>query len=881
MDKKDGKQNETFNQNETAMKKLKLRTLLSAAALVALAGGMALTPKAHAAQTLLWSDEFNGTSVDTSKWTVYNQADGSKSWYSPTNVTVSGGELRIANVEKGTADQWGGGDVESASFFPQYKYLEARVKFSVGHSDDWGTWWTVGWTNNSLKWPPEMDIMELQGDTTTNKTPGQTYWWNWAGSGNTYIGRTTGVDESQWHTYGLWWTATDSPIFYVDGLMTVAPVGPGEGDQWPAKLKLTSSPNSNTRVPGCLLATMEVDYVRVYDTPPDQPAHVQHLALNKPAIASSYKNTGGTPDRVVDGMDGSGSVTRWESEWIDPQWVCVDLQAVCSITSVVFNWQNAAAATYDIQVSSQWWGPWTNCISVTGGAPGWHTDTFAAKTGRYVRFNGKTRTTAYGYSLYDMQVFGTVVNPSPGAPPARPNMALNKLATASSVETGGTLTPNLAVDGNVNTRWSSAFVSPQWLCVDLGATNPVDTVVINWQAAAAKSYYIQVANNTNGPWTKVYDRTTVSNSTPGIKYDIFPSVNARYVEVYCVSRYNTAYGFSIFELQVFGGAATNSGGGTAPPAPTGLTPTVVSSSQINLSWNASTGATSYNVKRATVSGGPYTTIASGVTATSYSDTGLSASTTYYYVVSAVNANGESANSSQVSATTSAGGTPPPVPTGLTPTVISSNQINLSWNASTGATSYNVKRATVSGGPYTTIATGVTGTSYNNTGLTPATTYYYVVSAVNANGESANSSQVSGTTTGGGGGDVLLSQGHPATASTSQSGHAPAAGNDGSLSTRWSASSSSYPQWWRVDLGASHTLHSATINWLNSDTRSYKYTIDVSSDDVTYTTVVNQSNRTATGDSTDNFNTTGRYVRITVTGSNGGSASFYECKVMGQ
>jgi cellulose 1,4-beta-cellobiosidase len=334
------------------------------------------------------------------------------------------------------------------------------------------------------------------------------------------------------------------------------------------------------------------------------------------------------------------------------------------------------------------------------------------------------------------------------------------------------------------------------------------------------------------------------------------------------------------ELQVFGGAATNSGGGTAPPAPTGLTPTVVSSSQINLSWNASTGATSYNVKRATVSGGPYTTVASGVTGTSYSDTGLSASTTYYYVVSAVNSNGESANSSQVSATTSVGGTPPPVPTGLTPTVVSSNQINLSWNASTGATSYNVKRATVSGGPYTTIATGVTATSYNNTGLTPATTYYYVVSAVNANGESANSSQVSATTTGGGG-DVLLSQGHPATAKNSQSGHAPAAGNDGDGGTRWSASSSSFPQWWRVDLGASHTLHSATITWLNSDTRSYKYTIDVSSDDVTYTTVVNQSNRTATGDSTDNFNTTGRYVRITVTGSNGGSASFYECKVMGQ
>ena len=68
-------------------------------------------------------------------------------------------------------------------------------------------------------------------------------------------------------------------------------------------------------------------------------------------------------------------------------------------------------------------------------------------------------------------------------------------------------------------------------------------------------------------------------------------------------------------------------------------------------------------------------------------------------------------------------------------------MGLSWSASTGATSYNVKRSTTSGGPYTTIASPTT-TSYTDTGLTNGTTYYYVVSAVNAAGESANSAQVS-------------------------------------------------------------------------------------------------------------------------------------------
>ena len=163
------------------------------AALVTLAGGMALTPTANA-NTLLWSDEFNGTSVDTSKWIIEDQADGSKSHYYPTNVTEANGELDIANVEIGTADKWGGGDVESLSYFPQYCYLESKVKFSSADSYDWGTWWTVGWTNNALKWPPEMDICEYQGQTNAN--PGQTYWWNWAGSGNADAGASSGMDES-------------------------------------------------------------------------------------------------------------------------------------------------------------------------------------------------------------------------------------------------------------------------------------------------------------------------------------------------------------------------------------------------------------------------------------------------------------------------------------------------------------------------------------------------------------------------------------------------------------------------------------------------------------------------------------------------------------
>ena len=88
--------------------------------------------------------------------------------------------------------------------------------------------------------------------------------------------------------------------------------------------------------------------------------------------------------------------------------------------------------------------------------------------------------------------------------------------------------------------------------------------------------------------------------------------------------------------------------------------------------------------------------------------------------------------------------PPAQPTGLSATP-GNKQVALSWTASSGAASYNLKRATVNGGPYTTV-TNVTTTSCTNPGLTNGTTYYYVVSALNAGGESANSSQASATPT---------------------------------------------------------------------------------------------------------------------------------------
>ncbi|MFN7920007.1 MAG: DUF6605 domain-containing protein [Bryobacteraceae bacterium] len=177
-----------------------------------------------------------------------------------------------------------------------------------------------------------------------------------------------------------------------------------------------------------------------------------------------------------------------------------------------------------------------------------------------------------------------------------------------------------------------------------------------------------------------------------------------------------------------------------PATPSSLTASP-GNTQVTLSWGSAAGASSYRLKRGLSNGGPYTTVVSGLTATAYADTGLTNGVTYYYVVTAVNSAGESAISNQASAVPgSVSG--PPAPAGLTASG-GNGQVSLGWTASSGASSYAVKRSTTNGGPYTVIASSVTATSYLDSGLTNGTTYYYVVSAFNSV-EGPNSSQASGT-----------------------------------------------------------------------------------------------------------------------------------------
>ncbi|MER7645379.1 discoidin domain-containing protein [Streptomyces sp. NPDC126522] len=272
------------------------------------------------------------------------------------------------------------------------------------------------------------------------------------------------------------------------------------------------------------------------------------LSQGKTATSSSDENAGTVAANAVDG----NTATRWSSAATDTQWLQVDLGSTATITQVVLNWETAYGSDYKIQTSADG-NTWTDVKSVTGGDGG--TDTLdVSGQGRYVRMSGVHRATQYGYSLWEFQVFGSTgggTTPPAGCDTA--NAAQGKTATASSTENAGT-PASAAFDGNTGTRWSSAAADPQWIQVDLGSSQSLCRVDLNWEAAYGKSFQIQ-ASADGQTWTTL---KSVTDGTAGsTSYDV--SGQGRYVRINGTVR-GTGYGYSLWEVAVH----TGSGGGSGP-----------------------------------------------------------------------------------------------------------------------------------------------------------------------------------------------------------------------------------------------------------------------------------------------------------------------------
>jgi exo-beta-1,3-glucanase (GH17 family) len=276
------------------------------------------------------------------------------------------------------------------------------------------------------------------------------------------------------------------------------------------------------------------------------------LSQGKPASASSQE---GADVGAANAFDGSAG-TRWSSQFVDPQWIQVDLGGTATISQVVLQWENAYGSAYQIQTSADA-NSWTPIYTTTTGAGGTETLTVTG-SGRYVRMYGTARATGYGYSLWEFKVYGTLGGDTPGGC-GTTNAAQGKPATASSQE-GADAGAAQAVDGNPGTRWSSQFSDPQWLRIDLGATQTICQVVLQWENAYGKAYQIQTSGD-GSTWTPIYTTTTGAGGTETLNV----SGTGRYIRMYGTVR-GTGYGYSLWEFKVF----TGTGGGTTTPPPTDI-----------------------------------------------------------------------------------------------------------------------------------------------------------------------------------------------------------------------------------------------------------------------------------------------------------------------
>ena len=352
------------------------------------------------------------------------------------------------------------------------------------------------------------------------------------------------------------------------------------------------------------------------------------LSQGQPTTASSVENAGTPASNATDG----NLNTRWSSAFSDPQWLEVDLGGTAAVDKVVLDWEAAYATAFQIQTSTDNTN-WTSIYATTTGTGGSQTLTVSG-SGRYVRMDGTARATGYGYSLWEFQVYGTL---SGGSGCGTANAALGKTTTASSMENAGTPASN-ATDGNLGTRWSSAFSDPQWLEVDLGSTVSVCKVTLDWETAYGKAFQIQTStDNTN--WTSIFSTTTGTGGTQSLSV----TGSGRYIRMYGTAR-GTQYGYSIWEFQVFTGGGTGNNVVTVNnPGNRSTAVNTAASLQIQAS-DSGTGQTltyaatglptglSINASTGLISGTPTATGTFNANVTATDGTGASGSTAFTWTV---------------------------------------------------------------------------------------------------------------------------------------------------------------------------------------------------------------------------------------------------------
>lgn len=266
------------------------------------------------------------------------------------------------------------------------------------------------------------------------------------------------------------------------------------------------------------------------------------------ASASSVEASG-TAYQASNAIDGS-CTSRWSSASSDPQWLKVDLGSSRPLSRVIIHWEAAASSAYELQASpdgTTWTKIATKANATITGSGSTRVDTIAGLTAsaRYLRLYSTARTTSYGNSIFELEVFGTGCGPAPGCS----QIPVFPASAASSSNQSSDKGPEKAIDGLSSTRWSSAASDPQWLRLDLGTSQKVSRVVLDWEAASSARYEVQVSDSTSGPWTVIGVHT---DSRTGPRTDDVGGLQGtgRYLRIYSTKR-ATTFGNSLFEVRVF------------------------------------------------------------------------------------------------------------------------------------------------------------------------------------------------------------------------------------------------------------------------------------------------------------------------------------------
>src|SRR6185295_15574247 len=299
----------------------------------------------------------------------------------------------------------------------------------------------------------------------------------------------------------------------------------------------------------------------------------QNIALNKPVVTSSVSGSR-TGNLAVDGS----TSTRWSSVASDPQWIYVDLGNQYNITSVKITWSSSYGKNYTIDVSNNATS-WTTIKSISNNTSLTNTNSVTG-TGRYVRIYGTQRGTTSGYSIYELQVFGSL---TPCGTPTG--------LTSSSITT------------------TSATVS--WTAV-----------------SGAVRYNLQWKASSSSTWTTVSGITTTSRSLTGLTAGTAYQFQVQTVCSAGSSSYSTATSFT---------TAASCG------VPIGLTSSSITTTSATVSWTAVSGAVTYNLQWKLSSSSTWTTV-TGITTTSRSLTGLTAGTAYQFQIQTVCSGGSGSSS---------------------------------------------------------------------------------------------------------------------------------------------------------------------------------------------------------------------------------------------